>query len=198
MKIPRSIFIATIAVLALASALLVGCSGRVKKVESESIFDTARSKRPSAAKVRGLDAKAALSVANEWGPGEKGVTSFVDQRKVGFTFSGGDAVEIPLPESQMVIAIAPYINRTHTCEIHYMSGCQGELVDVPVKVHGATADGTVVVDGTFTTMDNGFIELWLPRGLTINLTLEAKGKSVAGVIETNEDSNTCITTLRLM
>ena len=186
------------ALVVTASIVLAGCSGKTQTAQSSSVFDTARSNGPAASAVRGLDARAALEVADSWGPTTKGVTTFIDQTKVSFSFDNGDKVEIPLPEKEMVVAIAPYINRTHPCEIHYMSGCQGELVNVPVEVHATNSDGTVLVDETLTTMDNGFIELWLPRDRTIGLTLTAQGKSTTGTITTNADSNTCITTFQLM
>ena len=98
----------------------------------------------------------------------------------------------------MVVAIAPYLTSTHPCENHYMSGCQGELSNVPVKVYGKTKDGLVVVDKTMTTMDNGFLELWLARDLEIDLTIEMNGKRSTRTITTDKNSNTCITTMQLL
>ncbi len=105
---------------------------------------------------------------------------------------------IPLPDDKMVVAIAPFVESTHPCEIHYMSGCQGEMVGVQVRVTGRAKDGTLLVDDTFTTMDNGFIELWLPRSLEIDLIVEANGKRASETIGTFDDSNTCITTIKLL
>ena len=88
----------------------------------------------------------------------------------------------------MVVAVAPYIDETHPCETPYLSGCQGELVGVPVDV----------VDDTVRTMANGFIELWLPRDIEVSISLAARGKLVDGTIGTFTDSRTCITTLQLL
>jgi hypothetical protein len=148
--------------------------------------------------LKGIDSIEALAIANAWGRGEKGVTSFVNQQLISFEFSGGESVTIPLPDDKMVVAIAPFVESTHPCEIHYMSGCQGEMVGVQVRVTGRAKDGTLLVDDTFTTMDNGFIELWLPRSLEIDLIVEANGKRASETIGTFDDSNTCITTIKLL
>src|SRR5699024_11072837 len=34
-----------------------------------------------------------------------------------------------LPEGEFFVSIAPFINETHPCEIHSLTGCQGELVN---------------------------------------------------------------------
>jgi len=153
---------------------------------------------PSATALAGLDARQALALANKWKTAEPSVTSFVDTQKISFEFADGSKASVPLPGAKMVVAIAPYINSTHPCETHYMSGCQGELVNVPVKVYGKTADGLVVVNDTITTMDNGFLELWLTRDLEIELTVEYGGKQATQMISTDKKSNTCITTMHLM
>ena len=72
------------------------------------------------------------------------------------------------------------------------------MVNVPVKVYGRTEDGLVVVDKTISTLDNGFIELWLARDLEIILTLEVDGRRATTTITTNRGSNTCITTMQLL
>ena len=184
--------------LAFCTVLAIGCNSNSKSDVASSPFDELRAQTPSAAALKGLDSIDALAVANAWGRGEKGVTSFVNQQLISFEFSGGDTVTIPLPEDKMVVAIAPFVESTHPCEIHYMSGCQGEMVGVQVQVTGRTKDGTLLVDDTFTTMDNGFIELWLPRSLEIDLEVEANGKRANETIGTFDDSNTCITTIKLL
>ena len=184
--------------LAVCTILAIGCNRNSSSEVASSTFDDLKNQTPSAAELKDLDFMEALAVANAWGRGEKGVTSFVDQRKISFEFSGGESVTVPLPLDKMVVAIAPFIEDTHPCEIHYMSGCQGEMVGVPVQVTGRAKDGTLLVDDTFTTMDNGFIELWLPRSLEIDLEIEAEGKRATETIGTFDDSNTCITTIRLL
>lgn len=151
---------------------------------------------PSPAGLQGMGPVEALALANEWKGND--VTSFITTQAINFEFPGGDTASVRLPADKMVVAIAPYISQTHRCEIHYVSGCQGELVGVPVDVVVRLADGTTVVDDTIQTMANGFIELWLPRNTEVSISLTARGKFVDGTIEMFADSRTCITTLRLL
>ena len=34
-----------------------------------------------------------------------------------------------LPEDEFFVSIAPYVNETHPCTNHSLTGCQGEMVD---------------------------------------------------------------------
>ena len=152
---------------------------------------------PSPSMVKGLGPREALALANKWKTTETSVTSYVDTQKINFEFQNGGKASVPLPNAKMVVAIAPYINGTHPCEVHYMSGCQGELVNMPIKVLGKTADGLVVVDKIVNTLDNGFFELWLARDLEIELVIEYEDRRASQVITTYKSSKTCITTMRL-
>ena len=152
---------------------------------------------PVPGSVQGLDARAALAQANAWYTAGAGVTSYVDTRVIGFEFGGGDTVEIALPDDEMVVAVAPYVERTHPCATHFMSGCQGELVGVPVQVIARAADGTTLIDTEMETLPNGFIELWLPRDREVELELTALGKRARESISTAHGANTCITTMQL-
>lgn len=147
------------------------------------------------AALQGIDAVAAMDLANAW----KGqaVTSYVTPQAVHFIFPDGQEVEVALPDDAMLVSVAPFLVNTHPCLTHYMSGCQGELVDAPFHVRGVLADGTVVLDEVRPTMANGFVDLWLPRGEVIELSFELDGYRTVGVVTTHDDSPTCITTLQL-
>ena len=144
-----------------------------------------------------FDGREALALANEWRVSKPDVISRLTALAVTFAFPEGHELSVPLPEDTMVIAIAPYINATHPCAIHSISGCSGELADVDTRVLAEDQDGTVLMDETLRTMGNGFIELWLPRDSEIDLTLESQGKKATGKITTYETSNTCMTTFKL-
>ena len=60
-----------------------------------------------------IDAVEAMEVANEWKWTQKDVKSFVTAREVVFKFSDGKEQKIPLTEEKMLVAVAPYIRRTH-------------------------------------------------------------------------------------
>ena len=78
-----------------------------------------------------------------------------------------------------------------------MSSCQGELANRKFDVRAVDQDGKVLFDGSIDTLRNGFFELWLPRDRWIELSIKGFNRKVKGVIETFDDSKTCVTTFRL-
>ena len=78
-----------------------------------------------------------------------------------------------------------------------MSSCQGELPQTKFNVKAIDQSGNIASDMPIYSQKNGFIELWLPRDRTINLTIEGLNRSVSGIITTSDGSNTCITTMQL-
>jgi hypothetical protein len=60
-----------------------------------------------------VDATQAMAIANQWRWSKKKVKSYVTPREVVFKFSNGIVKRIPLPEERMLVAVAPYIKRTH-------------------------------------------------------------------------------------
>jgi hypothetical protein len=57
--------------------------------------------------------------------------------------------------------------------------------------------GNVLVDGPVSTLKNGFFELWLPRERWIELRIQGFNRKARGIIETFDDSKTCVTTFQL-
>jgi hypothetical protein len=155
----------------------------------------AQAPAPSPAALQGADAVAAIERANAWKGAE--VSSFVTPKAVHFIFPSGQEVVIPLPEEAMLVSVAPYLLHTHPCATHYMSGCQGELPNATFRVRAVSEDGTVLIDEDRSAGANGFLDLWLPRGLQVELTIEVDGYRAVGVVGTFLDSPTCITTLQL-
>ena len=60
-----------------------------------------------------VDAIQAMEIANQWKWSHKGIKSHVTPWEVVFKFSNGKVKKIPLPEDKMVVAVAPYVKRTH-------------------------------------------------------------------------------------
>lgn len=111
----------------------------------------------------------------------------------------GNEESLALPEDQFYVSVAPYLEDTHECYYHSLTTCLGELrgVDVEVSVVNE-ATGEVLVDETIETYDNGFVGLWLPRGIEATITIEYDGKSATSPIDTSsEDAATCLTTMQL-
>jgi len=102
-----------------------------------------------------------------------------------------------LPENEFFVSIAPFIDETHPCDNHSLTGCQGELVDADFAVQIENEDGEVVVDETMNSGENGFVDLWLPREQNYHVTVDYDGKSVESELSTFDNDGTCITTMQL-
>ena len=79
-----------------------------------ALFTACSNENPDAAKLKNVDAVQAIAIANEWNYSKKEITSYVTPREVVFKSSDDKVIKkIPLPEDKMMVAVAPYINRTH-------------------------------------------------------------------------------------
>lgn len=111
---------------------------------------------------------------------------------------GDEQSEIPLPEDEFFVSIAPYETYTHECAIHSLTGCQGELVNESFNVTVIDEKKNIVLKEEKNSGVNGFIDLWLPKNQKLNVLIEKEGKTVEKEITTFEDSYTCITTMKLI
>ena len=102
-----------------------------------------------------------------------------------------------LPEEEFFVSIAPFINQTHECAVHSLSGCQGELIEEDFDFLITDSSGEVILDETKTTEANGFIDLWLPRDETYVVKITQDDRTTESKISTFEGDNTCITTMQL-
>ena len=121
----------------------------------------------------------------------------ISSKELVVTNADSKAVAYPLPEDEFFVSIAPYIEHTHECAIHSLTGCQGELANKEMNVHIEDAEGHTVLEQTMTTYANGFLDLWLPRNQTYRITITYDGKTATSEFSTFEHDNTCITTIRL-
>ena len=106
---------------------------------------------------------------------------------------------VPIPEGDFYLSFSPYVNSSHECYFHSLTTCVGELQNAEVSVKITDdATGEVLVDDSLTTFDNGFVGLWLPRGIDATVTVEHDGKTASSPITTKgDDAATCVTTLHL-
>ncbi len=109
-------------------------------------------------------------------------------------YDDGETYDFDLPVDQFYVSFAPYINNTHPCNQHNLVSCRGELKNETFHVVVTHVDGTVLVDENLTSMDSGFIGLWLPKDIEARLSVEYDGLSVEIPIATLDASDTCITT----
>lgn len=141
--------------------------------------------------------KEAVSLANEWHYSKPDIVSFINSDEMVIVFPDGRKVTRSLPEDEMLVAIAPYINSTHECAVHYFSSCTGELKGRNFSVEVFDSDNNIVYDSITKSMKNGFLELWLPRGKEYEVMISHDGLSAQQDVSTYQGDNTCITTMRL-
>ncbi|WP_206680917.1 CueP family metal-binding protein [Dietzia sp. E1] len=113
--------------------------------------------------------------------------------------SGDESLEtIPIPEDQFYLSVAPYYTSTHPCRFHSLTTCLGEIANEQVHVTVTdNASGDTLIDEPRITYDNGFLGLWLPRGITATLTIDHDGRTATAPISTGDDDLTCLTTMQL-
>lgn len=116
-----------------------------------------------------------------------------------FTNADEVSVSMPMPDDKFYLSFAPYKEFTHDCYYHSLTTCVGEMQNAEVKVTVVDEEsGEHIVDETMTTFDNGFLGIWLPRGIDAELTVEADGLTSTSPISTKaSDDLTCLTTLPL-
>lgn len=102
-----------------------------------------------------------------------------------------------LLEDEFFVSIAPFIEQTHPCADHNLTGCQGEMIKEDFVVHIEDEEGNVVVDETLTSEENGFIDLWLPRDKNYKINISNGDKTAESEFSTFTGDNTCITTIQL-
>ena len=61
----------------------------------------------------GLNAHQALALANQWYWEKQPVRTHVNSKEVVFQFESGKVINIALPKNEIMVAVAPFINRTH-------------------------------------------------------------------------------------
>lgn len=128
-----------------------------------------------------------------------GLIASVQPEAVLLSDAEGNEERLPLPEDAFYLSVAPYLEQTHECHFHSLTTCRGELgnEDVTVRVV-SDKDGSVVLDQTVRTQDNGFAGLWLPANMqSATLTVEYEGRRASTPITTGADAPTCLTTLQL-
>lgn len=112
--------------------------------------------------------------------------------------SDGKSTTYNLPKDEFFVSIAPYVNKTHPCATHSLTGCQGEMAEEEFNVSVQDADGNPVMDNVAVkSQPNGFIDLWLPRDKIYHVTIEQNGKKAESEISTFEKNDTCVTTMQL-
>lgn len=189
-----------VAISLLTFSLLVACGDEKEKEKEETsavtvIGKTIQEESGPPASEETADIKALVNSysANKETDEKASITS----RQLIVTANDGNESVYELPKNEFFVSIAPYINETHPCKDHSLTGCQGELVEKEMTVFIENEKGKVLLNEKLTTLKNGFIDLWLPRNEAFNVKIAYEGKSVEGEITTFDEDGTCITTLQL-
>ena len=80
------------------------CSPNALQAGHQSLLD----------ELENLDAIQAVALANQWRWTNKQVTIYANANEIVFKFPDGQVKTIPMPENKMLVAVAPYITKTHT------------------------------------------------------------------------------------
>lgn len=127
------------------------------------------------------------------------MTTSVTAQTVTFTDQHEHTAEVPLPGDEIYVSVAPYQSQTHECYYHSPTGCLGELrnADVSVTVTNTTT-GEPIVDEDMRTLDNGFVGIWLPRGIETSISITHDGQTATSEFSTiGNDAQTCLTMMRI-
>ncbi|MHB8097112.1 MAG: CueP family metal-binding protein [Erysipelotrichaceae bacterium] len=111
-----------------------------------------------------------------------------------FLYDNEKEYSLDLPTDSFFVSIAPYINEVHPCTIHNLVSCRGEIFNQTMRIRIIDENNQIIIDEERTTQDNGFIGIWLPKGINATLNVEYDGLTVEYPISTFSESDTCITT----
>lgn len=128
-----------------------------------------------------------------------GLKASVRPNELQLTGPAGNKGSLPLPDDRFYVSVAPYVSGTHECHFHSLTTCRGELsgatFDVTVRNN---ATGELLAEGPRTAFDNGFVGIWLPRGISATVSIAYQGKHAVAAVDTSSDTAaTCVTTMQL-
>lgn len=188
----------------LALALLAGCSAGQPASQSATTAIDAEHAGQFLAELglEGLDAKQVIDQLDRLPKDQRpqNFTAQVKPTQLVLADESGRTANLPLPEDQYYLSAAPYVDQTHSCHFHSLTTCVGQLQGVEMKVKAVNSDtGEVLVDKDMESFDNGFIGLWVPRGITVDLEFTYQGKTAQTTVSTAGDEDaTCLTELQLV
>jgi Periplasmic copper-binding protein CueP len=147
--------------------------------------------------IKDMEIKKAIELVNEWKFSKSEIKSFITTEELTVTFPDKRKIDIGLPENEMYVAIAPYIESTHTCSTHYPSSCQGEMTEENFDIKIKEKDGETIFEDEKVTLKNGFFEIWIPRDKELIVSIEKDQRSAEVSLITGGESKTCITTTKM-
>ncbi|AKP33065.1 copper-binding periplasmic metallochaperone CueP [Yersinia aleksiciae] len=109
---------------------------------------------------------------------------------------GQQQFSFPLGD-KFYLSFAPFVNQTHPCFNHSLSGCRGEMAETTFDVKITDNAGKVILQDKLTSYQNGFIGVWLPRNTEGTIEVSYQGLKAVSPFATHAESQTCMTTLQL-
>jgi hypothetical protein len=119
------------------------------------------------------------------------ITASISDKQI-FIYHKTKEYEIMLQEDLFYVSLAPYINQTHGCYTHSLTGCQGELIDKDFIVKIYDEEDNLLEEKTINSGSDGFFGLFLEKGITYKIIVEYEGLSTSYDIDAFTDQ-TCFT-----
>ncbi len=182
-KSTKTLFFVLLAALIIAAGILLG--NRLTNNTEAAFLDKYG--------LSGLSVKEIVSRLDSTTSDPSGLSASITGKSLVLS-DGSKEVQLDLPKDQFYLSFAPYVNQTHPCGFHSLSGCQGELVNQQVHAVIKDSEGNEIINSDLTTMENGFIGVWLPRDIEATVTVSYNGLVAQAPITTYVDSETCLTT----
>ncbi|MGC3955374.1 MAG: CueP family metal-binding protein [Propionicimonas sp.] len=196
-KLPAQLIAAT----AIAAVTLTGCApAPAAPPSSAPVSSPSTDDLLAAHGLTGLDARQIIDKLDATPLADRPTDLMASVRPAELILSDDQQREatLPIPDGQFYLSFAPYLSQTHDCHFHSLTTCVGELQNTDVQVKVTDAAGDVLVDEGLRTFDNGFLGVWLPRGVDATLTVTHDGHTASTPITTKGDqAATCLTTLQL-
>lgn len=99
------------------------------------------------------------------------------------------------------LSIGLYANYTHECYYHNPGTCDAQFKSTPVKYRIQSLNSSFVLENTVKTTDKGWIDYYLPKNQKFNAEFEVQGEGGgmrgSGIISTEADARTCISTIKV-
>src|SRR5699024_10217406 len=73
-------------------------------------------------------------------------TASITSTQLIVTDNADNSTAYDLPAEEFFVSIAPFINETHPCDIHSLTGCQGEMTHESFDIYIEDMDGNVVLE----------------------------------------------------
>lgn len=187
--------------LVLAILLLAGCANTSAEINSTEIRSNVNDELLAEHNLNGLNAKQIIEELDTMPLADRptDLIASVRPNELILTDEQQRETSIETPTDEFYVSVAPYQSQTHECYYHSLTTCVGELQNTAVDVKVTNSEtGETLIDETRSTFDNGFLGIWLPRGIEATLSVEVDGRTASTLISTaTSEDPTCITTLQL-